>query len=121
MSTTVEHVSDADFDSDVLESDVPVLVDFWAPWCGPCLMIGPIVEAVAEARGDAVKVVKVNVDESPEVATRLGIRSIPTIMLFAGGELKEMAVGARPKGDLEAMVDRVLDPSHDVGPAVASA
>ena len=121
MSATVQHITDADFDTAVLQSDVPVLVDFWAPWCGPCLMIGPVVEAVAEARGDAVKVVKVNVDESPEVARRMGIRSIPTIMVFSGGELAEMVVGARPKKDLEAMVDRALAPSHDTAPAVASA
>ena len=118
MSANIEHISDAEFDTAVLESDVPVLVDFWAPWCGPCLMIGPMIEALAEERGEAIKVVKINVDESPDVARRMGIRSIPTVMVFSGGELAEMAVGARPKGELEAMVDRTLAASQN---AVASA
>ena len=121
MSTTVKHITDADFDTEVLESDVPVLVDFWAPWCGPCLMIGPVIEAVAEERGSSLKVVKVNVDESPDVARRMGIRSIPTVMVFSGGELAEMAVGARPKKDFEAMVDKALASSQNTGAAVASA
>jgi thioredoxin 1 len=84
-------------------------------------MIGPVVEAIAEARAGEVKVVKVNVDESPGVAARLGIRSIPTLMTFTGGELHEMAVGARPKAELDKMLDRVLTASHDVPLAVASA
>ncbi len=107
---TVEHITDADFDGEVLKSEIPVLVDFWAPWCGPCLMIGPVVEAIAEARGAEVKVVKVNVDESTEIARRMGIRSIPTLMVFRDGELREMAVGARPRAELDAMLDRALKP-----------
>jgi thioredoxin 1 len=111
MSSRVVHVTDSDFDREVLQSQGPVLVDFWAPWCGPCLMIAPFVEAVAEARGPGLKVVKVDVDESPEVARQMGIRSIPTLMVFAAGELKEMAVGARPRAEIERMVDRAIAPS----------
>jgi thioredoxin 1 len=105
--SSVETVTDQSFEQDVLGADRPVLVDFWAPWCGPCLMLGPVIEAVAEQRGESLKVVKVNVDESPEVAARMGIRSIPTVMLFDQGELQEMFVGVRPRAEIEAMIDRV--------------
>jgi thioredoxin 1 len=117
MSTFVPQVTDDDFDHEVLRSEQPVLVDFWAPWCGPCLMLSPTVDAIAEARGGELKVVKVNVDESPEVARRMGIRSIPTLMVFNGGELREMAVGSRPKADVEKMVDKALETSHMAGQA----
>jgi thioredoxin 1 len=119
MAGLVAHITDADFEGEVLKSEKPVLVDFWAPWCGPCLMIGPMLEAVAEARGDAIKVVKINVDESSRVAKQMGIRSIPTLMLFRGGELQQLMVGARPRPELDAMIDKVLcaDATKNAGTA----
>ena len=106
MSELIRHVTDQTFDREVLQSDVPVLVDFWAPWCGPCHMIAPTLEAIAQEHPEDLKVVKVNVDENVEVASRMGIRSIPSVMLFRGGELVEMLVGARPKHVFEKMIQR---------------
>lgn len=117
MSETVRHVSDAEFDAEVLKSHVPVLVDFWAPWCGPCLRLGPMIERIAQERGAALKVVKVNVDSSPAVAGQMGIMSIPTVMLFRGGELQQMMVGLRSKGDVDRMIDRVVGPDGPVARA----
>ena len=91
-----EQISDATFDSVVLNSDIPVLLDFWASWCGPCRMLSPIVDEVAEERTD-VKVGKVNVDEQPELAGEFGVMSIPTLLVFEQGKLVRQAVGARPK------------------------
>jgi thioredoxin 1 len=108
MSETVQHINDDQFDTEVLRSEVPVLVDFWAPWCGPCVRLGPMIERIATERGAALKVVKVNVDESPNVAGQMGIMSIPTVMLFNGGELQQMVVGLRSKGDFDRMIDRVV-------------
>jgi len=108
MSQHVTHVTDETFDDEVLQSNVPVLVDFWAPWCGPCMALGPVMESIARQREGAVKVVKINVDENTQVAGRMGIRSIPSIMLFHGGELKEMLVGARPQAVFDAMIDRAM-------------
>ena len=108
MSDHVKHITDQTFESEVLQSDVPVLVDFWAPWCGPCMALGPVMESIARKREGEVKVVKVNVDENVEVAGRMGIRSIPSVMLFQGGELKEMLVGARPQHVFDTMLDRFL-------------
>ncbi|MHB8263227.1 MAG: thioredoxin [Acidimicrobiales bacterium] len=85
------------FDEAVLQSDVPVVVDFWAGWCGPCLMVAPEVEALADEHGDSVKVVKVDVDRNPSVASRYGVMSIPTIALFEKGELTATSVGAKPR------------------------
>ena len=98
-----EQISDATFDSVVLNSDIPVLLDFWASWCGPCRMLSPIVDEVAEERTD-VKVGKVNVDEQPDLAAEFGVMSIPTLLLFENGKLVRQAVGARPKsGVLELL------------------
>jgi len=93
-------VTDASFEADVLKSSEPVVVDFWAEWCGPCKMIGPSLEEIATEMQGKVKVAKVNVDENPGVAGKLGIRSIPTLMLFKDGKLAAQKVGAAPKGEL---------------------
>jgi thioredoxin 1 len=101
-------VTDASFKDDVLESDVPVLVDFWAPWCGPCRMVAPVVEEIAEQYDGQVKVVKLNTDENPQVASKYGIRSIPTLMIFKGGQRVDMVVGAVPKTTLANTLEKYL-------------
>ena len=102
-------VSDKDFDSAVLSSDVPVLVDFWAEWCGPCRVLGPTVDSLADDYAGRVKVAKLNIDENPEAAARYGVRSIPTLMLFKDGRPGESAVGLRPKAQLAELIDRNID------------
>jgi thioredoxin 1 len=104
--TNVLHVSDASFPGDVLQSDKPVLVDFWAEWCGPCRAIAPILEEVAAERQDSLRVVKVNVDESPELAGRYGVRSIPTLILFQNGQPQAQRVGSLRRVELEAFLDK---------------
>jgi thioredoxin 1 len=98
-------VSDASFEDDVLKSDVPVVVDFWAEWCGPCEMIGPSLEEIASEMGDKVKVVKVNIDENPSTPSKYGVRGIPTLMLFNGGEVKATQVGANPKSKIVGWIE----------------
>ena len=100
----VGKVSDATFDTEVLKSSSPVVVDFWAEWCGPCRMIAPALEEIAGAMGDKVKIVKLNVDENPATAAKFGIMSIPTLMLFKNGELASRQVGAAPKQKLEQWI-----------------
>lgn len=97
MSGDVMEVSDANFQTEVLDSTVPVIVDFWAAWCGPCRMVGPIVEEIAKDQGESLKVTKLNVDENRETATKYGIMSIPTILLFQNGVVAKQVVGAMPK------------------------
>lgn len=101
-------VTDASFKDDVLESDVPVLVDFWAPWCGPCRMVAPVVDEIAEQYEGQVKVVKLNTDENPQVASQYGIRSIPTLMIFKGGQRVDMVVGAVPKTTLANTLEKYI-------------
>ncbi|MDX2230699.1 MAG: thioredoxin [Leptolyngbyaceae cyanobacterium bins.349] len=101
-------VTDATFKQEVLESDVPVLVDFWAPWCGPCRMVAPIVDEISAQYEGQIKVVKVNTDENPTVASQYGIRSIPTLMIFKGGQRVDMVVGAVPKTTLSTTLEKYL-------------
>ena len=100
----VGKVTDASFDSDVLKATGPVVVDFWAEWCGPCRMIAPALEEISASLGDKVKIVKLNVDENPGVAAKYGIMSIPTLMIFKNGEMASRQVGAAPKQKLEQWV-----------------
>jgi thioredoxin 1 len=101
----VSKVSDQDFDAEVLNSSQPVVVDFWAEWCGPCRMIAPALEEIAGTMNGKVKIVKLNVDENPQTAAKYGIMSIPTLMLFKNGELASRQVGAAPKQKLEQWIN----------------
>lgn len=101
-------VTDVSFEEDVLNSDVPVLVDFWAPWCGPCRMVAPIVDEIAKDYEGKIKVYKLNTDENPNVASQYGIRSIPTLMLFTEGQKCETVVGAVPKDTLSRTISKYL-------------
>ena len=102
------HVNDVNFEKEVIKSDKPVLVDLWAPWCGPCVAMGPIVEELAEEYKDKIKVAKLNVDDSPKTATSHGVRSIPTLMLFKDGKLEDTLIGLVPKDRLEDFIKKVL-------------
>ncbi len=97
-------LTDQNFEQEVLHADLPVLVDFWASWCGPCQMLAPVIAEIAEEYAGKVKVGKVNVDEQPNLANRYGIASIPTVMLFKNGEVVNTSLGYRPKNDLETML-----------------
>ena len=107
MSTAAQ-VTDSSFKQEVLDSDVPVLVDFWAPWCGPCRMVAPVVDEISEQYKGQIKVVKVNTDENPQVASQYGIRSIPTLMIFKNGQKVDMVVGAVPKSTLASTLEKYL-------------
>ena len=107
MSAT-NKITDATFKQEVLESSLPVVVDFWAEWCGPCRMIAPALEEIATELKDKVKIVKLNIDENPTVASNLGIRSIPTLIIFKDGKAAAQKVGAAPKGELSKWIFAAL-------------
>ena len=102
------HVNDKSFSSEVLQSDLPVLVDFWATWCGPCKTIGPVVDELAKEYAGRVKIAKLNVDENPATPSQYSVRGIPTLILFKGGKVLEQIVGAVPKTRLIAMIEKAL-------------
>ncbi|MGW8248774.1 MAG: thioredoxin TrxA [Acidiferrobacterales bacterium] len=108
MSDGISHVTDDSFESEVLQADGPVLVDYWAEWCGPCKMIAPVLEEIASEYGDKVKIAKLNIDENPATPPKYGIRGIPTLMLFKGGNVEATKVGAVSKSQLSAFIDENL-------------
>ncbi len=103
-----QQVTDSNFEQEVLKSSQPVLVDFWAEWCGPCRALGPSLDALAQEKGDSLKVVKVNIDESPNAPSKYGVRSIPTLLIFKNGEVVAQTVGSMPKSDLVKWVDSAI-------------
>ena len=105
MSDKIVQVTDDSFESEVLQSSVPVLVDYWADWCGPCKMIAPVLDEIADEYDGRVKIAKLNIDESPNTPPRYGIRGIPTLIIFHGGEVEEQLVGVQPKTRLQQALD----------------
>ena len=102
----VTHVTDSNFDQEVLKSDLPTLVDFWAPWCGPCKAIGPVIDELADTYSGKIKIAKMNVDENPETPGKFGIRAIPTLIFFKNGEVADQVTGAVGKTQLVAMIEK---------------
>ncbi|MGI6422707.1 MAG: thioredoxin [Syntrophomonadaceae bacterium] len=106
--SNIKDINSTNFDKEVLNSELPVLIDFWAPWCGPCRMVGPVVENLAEANQGKIRVAKINVDENQALAMQYGIRSIPTLSFFKGGEEVKRIVGAQGKAQLQKVIDEVI-------------
>jgi thioredoxin 1 len=110
--TNIGNVTDSDFEANVLGSDAPVLVDFWAEWCVPCHMVSPVVEEIAQEQGEGLKVAKLNIDENPDMTRRFGVMSIPSLILFKGGEEVARVVGAKPKEAILRDLDAHLVKGH---------
>jgi len=108
MSENVKEISDASFEADVVKSETPVFVDFWAPWCGPCRAVAPIIEELASQYQGKLKVAKMNVDDSPEVAQKFMVTSIPTFIVFKNGQAADRTMGAMPKGQFQRFIERNL-------------
>jgi thioredoxin 1 len=104
----ITHISDAEFEQEVIKADVPVLVDFWAPWCGPCNMVAPMLEELAQELNGKVKIAKMNVDENPNTPSVYGIRAIPTLIIFKGGEVAEQITGVVPKDQLKSKLEQAV-------------
>ncbi len=111
--TAIADLTDADFETEVLSSSQPVVVEFWAPWCGPCRQVGPVLHQIAEERRDQLRVVKINQDEQPLTSARYRVLGLPTVMVFAGGELVGGFTGARSKSAMDREIDRALDSRRD--------
>ncbi|MEU2389257.1 thioredoxin [Streptomyces sp. NPDC007369] len=109
MAGTLKNVTDADFDAEVLQSDKPVLVDFWAEWCGPCRQIAPSLEAISAEYGDQIEIVKLNIDQNPNTAAKYGVMSIPTLNVYQGGEVVKTIVGAKPKAAILRDLDSFIE------------
>ncbi|MCP3678721.1 MAG: thioredoxin [Deltaproteobacteria bacterium] len=109
MEEKVIHVTDANFDLEIIQSKVPVLIDFWATWCAPCRALAPIVEEMAETYTGKIKVAKMNVDENPATPGKYGVRGIPTLILFKDGQVLDQVVGAVPKSQIQGLIDKAFD------------
>ena len=108
MSDQITHISDSTFEQEVVNSDIPVLVDYWAEWCGPCKMIAPILDEIASEYEGRLKITKLNIDENPATPPKFGIRGIPTLMIFKGGDVQSTKVGALSKSQLTAFIDQSI-------------
>lgn len=108
MSDNITHITDSSFDQEVLKSDVPVLVDYWAEWCGPCKMIAPILDEIAADYEGKLKITKLNIDDNPATPPKFGVRGIPTLMIFKGGDVQSTKVGALSKSQLTAFIDQSI-------------
>ena len=118
MSDKIKETTDSSFEQDVLKSEKPVLVDFWAPWCGPCKAIGPVVEALADQYADKFGFFKCNVDDNPQIPQRYGIKSIPTLIFFKGGELADQITGMTARATIEASINNIADGKASAQPFV---